>query len=85
MQSDLPCRMHQLIDPAQDLQGLLIKYPSGFGQPQGAVIAQQQCDAQLLFQQLDLSAKRGLGHVQALRSPSEVAGFGNGYKIFELT
>ena len=85
MQPDLPCCMHQLIHPAQYLQGLLIKHPSGFGQPQGAVIAQQQRDAQFFFQQLDLPAQRGLGHMQAFGRPREVAGFGNGHKIFELT
>ena len=55
------------------------------GELDAAAIALEQAGAQRFFQALDALAQRRLAAVELFRSPAQVAEFGNGFEIGEVT
>src|SRR5690606_26852374 len=81
IQPDPPRRNLHLLDVSQYLQRLFIENSPGVGEANGSALANEQLDAQFVFQSLNLPAERRLSDMQLLRSPREAAFASDGNKI----
>ena len=67
--------------------GAIEQHAAGAGQQHAASVADEQLDAQLVFQQLDVPAERRLGRAKPVRRLAEAAELGYGAKspqLFEI-
>src|SRR5690606_17272455 len=67
IQPDPPRRNLHLLDVSQYLQRLFIENSPGVGEANGSALANEQLDAQFVFQSLNLPAERRLSDMQLLR------------------
>ena len=76
-----------LFDLANEPRGAVEQHPAGAGQQHAAAVADEQLDAKLVLEQLDVPAQRGLGGAQPVRRLAEAAEFRHGpegAQLFEV-
>ena len=67
--------------------GAVEQHPAGAGQEHAAAVADEQLDAKLVLEQLDVPAQRGLGGAQPVRRLAEAPELGHGAEgpqLFEI-
>ena len=69
------------INQTEDLPTVRQELLSGRGQRHAAISPRQKPGADLLFQDLDLLAKRRLRYIQPRRRPTKMQLFSNRYKV----
>ena len=73
-----------LFDLADQAGGAVEQHPAGAGQEHAAAVADEQLDAQFMFEQLDVPAQRRLGGAQPVRRLAEAAQLGHGAEGAQL-